>query len=455
MSNTTVVVVDDDANMCALVRDMMRPRGIPVVIGELKSDIVSELDKASAAVFLTDLRLPRIDGLELCRRVVAARPDVPVVVMTGFGSLETAIDAIRAGAYDFVTKPVDAASLAVVLERAIKHHQLKSEVRLLRQQAADRRDVDAIIGESQSMREVRDVIKQVAPLDVTVLISGESGTGKEVVARALHDASPRRDAPFVAINCAAMPEQLLESQMFGHVRGAFTDARSDRNGLLVQASGGTLFLDEIGELPLVLQPKLLRALQERVVRPVGADKEVPFDARIVVATNKDLQAAAQAGTFREDLFYRVNVVHIALPPLRARGEDVLRLAQLFLTRAAQRMNRPVRGISAGAAAALLAHPWPGNVRELQNAIERAVALTRYEDIVASDLPARAMRNGPSISDEIELISLDEVERRHTLAVLQAVKGSRKKASAILGVDPKTLYRKLVAWGADANVNVAT
>jgi DNA-binding NtrC family response regulator len=449
----SILVIDDDENMCALVADMLRPRGFRVSIGDLRKDIVAEVDGAGADVLLTDLRLPRINGLELCRRLAEARPDIPAVVMTGFGSLETAIEAIRAGAYDFVTKPIDAAALALVLDRAVRHRQLKAEVRLLREKA-DRREVDSIVGESNAMREVREIVRQVADLDVTVLISGESGTGKEVVARALHDASQRRDAPFVAVNCAAMPEHLLESQLFGHVRGAFTDARTDRNGLLVQASGGTLFLDEIGEMPLLLQPKLLRALQERVVRPVGAEKEVPFDARIVVATNKDLERQVSDGHFREDLYYRVNVVHIALPPLRARGEDVLRLAQLFLTRAAQRMNRPVRGISAGAAAQLLAHPWPGNVRELQNAIERAVALTRYEEIVAADLPMRAPRNAEQ-SDEVELVSLEEVERRHTLKVLHAVKGSRKRASAILGVDPKTLYRKLVAWGADVTQGVSS
>jgi len=313
---------------------------------------------------------------------------------------------------------------------------------------------------------MKEVIRQVADLDVTVLITGESGTGKEVVARSLHHESRRRQGPFVAINCAAMPEHLLESQLFGHVRGAFTDARADRAGLFIQAQGGTLLLDEIGEMPLSLQPKLLRAIQERVVRPVGGDKEVAFDARVVVSTNKDLQAAVNAGTFREDLFYRVNVVHIAVPPLRTRGEDILRLAQAFLTTAATKMNRPVRGISAGAASSLLAYSWPGNVRELQNAIERAVALTRYEEIVSADLPepsspfsaSLALKsNGSAATGDangsngqaIELVPLEEIERRHILAVFEAVGKSRKRAASVLQVDPKTLYRKLLAWGVES------
>jgi DNA-binding NtrC family response regulator len=450
-----VLVIDDEKDMCSLVEDMLGPKGFEVKTGKHLEDIIAQLDESGAEVLLTDLRMPKIDGLGLCRRIAESRPDVPVVVMTGFGSLETAVQAIRAGAYDFVTKPVEVDTLVMAMSRAVRHRRLEAEVRRLRSREAEPSGGAAtIIGESDAMRRLRELVRQLADLDVTVLVTGESGTGKEVVARALHEESGRRLSPFVAINCAAVPEHLLESQLFGHVRGAFTDARSDRAGLFVQASGGTLFLDEIGEMPLSLQPKILRALQERVVRPVGSEKEVPFDARVLVATNKDLEAAVAAGRFRQDLYYRVNVVSIDLPPLRARGDDALALAQLFLARAAKRMSRPVRGISTGGAAAILGYEWPGNVRELQNAMERAVALTRYEEIVAADLPEpKGGSKGGPVSpaqggDGVELISLDEVERRHVLAVLAAVGNSRKRASAVLGVDPKTLYRKLLQWGGD-------
>ncbi|HEY1098840.1 MAG TPA: sigma-54 dependent transcriptional regulator, partial [Myxococcota bacterium] len=309
---------------------------------------------------------------------------------------------------------------------------------------------EQIIGDSPPMLNVKAVLGQVAPLDVTVLISGESGTGKEVVARALHARSPRRDRPFVAVNCAALPETLLESHLFGHVRGAFTDARTDRGGLFAEATGGTILLDEFGELPLALQPKLLRALQERTYRPLGGTKDLSFDARLVVATNRNLEAMVKAGRFREDLFYRVNVVSIELAPLRNRNEDILPLAHHLLQRAAARLQRPVRAISPGAARALLDYPWPGNVRELSNAIERAVALTRFESIVEDDLPEKVKKGAvaataPGNDDSVQLTSLEEVERKHVLRVLAAVHDNRARAAAILGIDPKTLYRKLRGW----------
>jgi DNA-binding NtrC family response regulator len=444
---STVLVIDDEAQMCALVVDMMKPRGIRVVVGDHKQDIVEQIDATGAHVLLTDLRLPGVDGLALCGRVAEARPDVPVVVMTGFGSVENAIAAIRAGAYDFVTKPVEAEALALVLARAQRHALLKRELRVLRA-AGDARAADPLLGESSAMRHVRDTVRQVADLDVNVLITGESGTGKEVVARLLHDSSRRREAPFVAINCAALPEHLLESQLFGHARGAFTDARADRAGLFVQASGGSLFLDEIGEMPLALQPKLLRALEERSVRPVGSDKAVAVDLRFIIATNKDLEASVQDGTFREDLFYRVNVVRIDLPPLRNRGDDALSLAHEFVKRAATRMNRPVRGISPAAASAIVEYAWPGNVRELQNAMERAVALTRYEELTVADLPIATERTGTVRTPTGELGALEDVERKHVIAVLEHVGWSRKRAATILKIDPKTLYRKLLAWGVE-------
>jgi two-component system response regulator HydG len=285
-----------------------------------------------------------------------------------------------------------------------------------------------------------------------VLVTGESGTGKEVVARALHRRSRRRGGPFIALNCAAMPEPLLESELFGHVRGAFTDARASRTGLFVQANRGTLLLDEIGDLPLALQPKLLRALQERVVRPVGGDAEVPFDARLIATTNRDLESAVEEGQFREDLYFRVNVIRVQLPPLRARESDVLLLAQHFLTQHAERAGKRLVGISPAAAERLVSYEWPGNVRELQNCIERAVALARYEEITVDDLPEkiRAYRRSHVLvasDDPAELVPLEEVERRYVLRVMEAVRGNKTLAARVLGLGRKTLYRKLEQYGA--------
>jgi len=286
-----------------------------------------------------------------------------------------------------------------------------------------------------------------------VLVRGESGTGKELVAQALHKRGRRTAGPFVAVNCAAMPETLLESELFGHARGAFTDAKSARTGLFVQADHGTLFLDEIGTMPLGLQPKLLRALQQRTVRPVGSDTEVPFDVRLVAATNADLEAAVEAGTFREDLFFRINVIPIEVPPLRRRGNDVLLLAQRFLEEFASQAQKPVRGLTSAAAEKLLGYSWPGNVRELRNCIERAVALTRFEQLTVEDLPDKVRdAKRPAVllaaDDPSELVPMEEVERRYILRVLEAAGGNKASAARILGLDRKTLYRKLERWGAE-------
>ena len=413
------------------------------------------LGSSDADVVLTDLNMPGMNGLELCERIALNRPDVPVVVITAFGSMETAIAAIRAGAYDFVTKPFELDALGLVLERAVTHHRLRDEVRRLREVVEERTGSDAVVGESPALKKAWELIHRIADSDTTVLITGESGTGKEVAARAIHERSRRQEAPFVPINLAAMPEALLESELFGHARGAFTDARSARTGLFVEANGGTLFLDEVGELPLALQPKLLRALQERKVRPVGGNAEVPFDVRIVAATNRDLEAAVEEGRFREDLFYRLNVVGLELPPLRARGNDVLLLAQRFLRQFADRSGKRVSGVSPQAAQRLLDYGWPGNVRELQNCIERAVALTRFEQLAVDDLPEkiqryRATQLMPEGVDASSVVTLEELERRYILRVLGAMGGSRTLAARALGVDRKTLFRKLERWKQEGN-----
>ena len=446
MSAWQLLLVEDDEASADLLREWLTPRGFevhPVTSGEAA---LAQLRDRPFAVVLTDVHMPGMDGLQLCKRVVEAHPDVPVVVVTAFGSLETAIEAIRSGAYDFVTKPFDLEAVTLVLQRAVDHQALRSEVRRLRAAVVPPRGSALSRLSSLSLASVRDVVTRVAALESTVLIRGESGTGKELVARALHEESGRK-GPFLAVNCAAVPEALIESELFGHVKGAFTDAQKARAGLFTQAEGGTLFLDEIGELALSLQPRLLRALQERRVRPVGSDAEVPFDARVVTATHRNLEQAVAEGRFREDLFFRINVIALELPPLRARGNDVLTLAQDFLADFARRMGREVSGMSPAVAERLLAYDWPGNVRELQNCMERAVALARYAQLTVDDLPDR-VRSFQVADEERDvdggagLVTLEELERRYILRVLRSVGGSRTLAAQTLGINRKTLYRKL-------------
>jgi two-component system response regulator HydG len=446
-----ILLVDDDPAMTEALAQALPQKGYAATTCGSADEALRLLDGEDFDVVVTDLHMKGMNGLELCARVVANRPDIPVVVITAFGSLESAVEAIRAGAYDFVTKPFETKTLTLALDRAVQHRTLRHEVRRLREQIDRARPVPDLIGESVALRPVRDLIERLGDSDASVLVTGESGTGKEVVARALHNTGRRRSGAFIAVNCAALPEALLESELFGHTRGAFTDAKAPRTGLFVQAHGGTLFLDEIGDMPASLQVKLLRALQERRIRPIGAETETPIDVRLVCATNRDLETAIEERRFREDLFFRINVVQVSLPPLRVRGNDILLLAQHFLGRFATQAQKSVRGINAAAAEKLMAYPWPGNVRELQNAIERAVALTRFEEISADDLPDR-IRNYQASQllvegqDPSELVPLEEVERRYVLRVLEALGGRRSDAAKVLGIDRKTLYRKLELWG---------
>jgi two-component system response regulator HydG len=442
-----LLVIDDDRSMCEVLEAELRRRDF-----EVKGATSAEeaLEKVAADDFncvITDVTMPGMSGVELCQRLVATREDLPVIVMTAFGNMETAIAAIRAGAYDFITKPFETEDLALTVERALRHRALREEVKRLRLAVTDGARFDDMVGQSSAMKRMYDLVARVAETDTTCLITGESGTGKELVARGIHVRSQRKDGPFVAINCAAMPESLLESELFGHVKGAFTDARATRQGLFIKASRGTLFLDEIGEMPAGMQAKLLRALQEKTVRPVGGDSELPFDARIIAATNRDLETEVEEKRFREDLFYRINVVRIHVPPLRARGNDILLLAQHFLERYAAQSRRGVVGMTSGAADKLLSYPWPGNVRELQNCIERAVALAQFDKIGVDDLPEkvrdfRTTRIAVESNDPAELLPMDEVERRYIQRVLEAVGGNKTLAAQVLGFDRRTLYRKL-------------
>jgi DNA-binding NtrC family response regulator len=447
-----ILVVDDDSSMCDLLRDGLNRRGFEITTRPGAADAMALMEQEDFEAVVTDLNMKGMGGIELCRRLAEGRPNVPVIVITAFGSLDTAVAAIRAGAYDFVQKPFELDALAMALERAVKHRALREEVKRLKRVIQDSSDPETLLlGESEPMLKLRQILEKVAQGDATVLLEGETGTGKELVARKIHLLGARSQAPFVAVNCAAMPAALLESELFGHVRGAFTDARSDRTGLFVQANRGVLFLDEVGELPLELQPKLLRALQERRVRPVGSDRETPFDVQVIAASNRDLEREVEEGRFRKDLFYRIHVVSIYVPPLRMRGNDILLLAQHFIRRFAKKGSKAVDGITSAAAQRLLAYDWPGNVRELQNCVERAIAMTEFQSITVEDLPEalrEPRRTPPSTrnSDTGEVLRLEEMERRYILQVLEHLGGNRTAAAKTLGLDRKTLYRKLKSFG---------
>ncbi len=447
---TRVLVVDDDSELCETLEAGLKKRAYDVAWVTRAEVAFERLLAEDFDVVLTDQTMPGTDGIALCERIVATRPDVPVVVMTAFGSLDSAVAAIRAGAYDFINKPVQLDVLAIAIDRAARTRALREEVRRLRSPLA-RESFDGLVGRSASMRKIYDLVERVADSEATILITGESGTGKEVFANAIHRRSRRAHGPFVAINCTAMPETLLESELFGHTRGAFTDAREARAGLFVQARGGTLLLDEVGDMPMTLQPKILRVLQERKVRPLGSTTEVAIDVRVIAATNRDLEGAIEEKRFREDLYFRLNVIQIPLPPLRSRGGDVLPLAQRLLETFAERAGKPITGIAPAAAEKLVAYSWPGNVRELQNCIERAVALARLEHIVVEDLPEKLREHRASHvlvtgNDPSELAPMEEVERRYVLRVLEAVRGNKAAAARVLGFERKTLYRKLELWG---------
>jgi DNA-binding NtrC family response regulator len=440
-----ILVADDDKEMCELAEASLARRGYKVTWRLTAEEALAELDREDFAVLLIDIHMQGMNGLELCSQALLKRPDAVVVVMTGFGTLEDAIGAMRAGAYDFITKPVSTDALALSVDRAARHRAMNDELKRLRRRV-DQHELPNIVGQSDSIRHMADIVERIAETDTSVLITGESGTGKELVARAIHERSGRR-GPFCAVNCAALPETLLESELFGHARGAFTDARVARSGLFVEAHNGTLFLDEVGEMPLGMQAKMLRALQERKVRPLGTGQEIPFDARLITATNRELEGEVSGKRFREDLFYRINVVRIDVPPLRSRGNDTLMLAQYFLERAAARSNRQVTRIGRLVAEKLTDYDWPGNVRELENCMERAVALARFDEITVEDLPEKVRQFQPTefqnlSSNPLELPSMEEVEERHIRRVLTAVGGNKTLAAKVLKLDRRTLYRKL-------------
>jgi DNA-binding NtrC family response regulator len=451
-ARAVILVVDDDAAMRDYLREELEHEGFRVEVAGSGRAGVERVKQGGIDLVVSDVKMPDLDGLDLLREVREVQPAPYVITITAFGSIDTAIRAVKLGAFDYVTKPFEIEQLVLVIDKALSEQSLRSEVARLREEVARSVRFENIIGRSRAMQEVFALIRRVAASQASVLITGESGTGKELVARALHAHSPRANRPFVAVNCAAIPETLLESDLFGYKRGAFTDAKADKAGLFVEANGGTIFLDEIGELPLTLQPKLLRALQEREIRPLGGTKSERVDIRLITATNRHLEQRLKEGRFREDLFYRLNVIHIHLPPLRDRAEDVLPLAEHFLTRSAERAGKPLRSFKETAKKLLLAHAWPGNVRELENVVERAVALAEGDIVTPEDLPP-ALRERKSqdrlTSALMQGLTLEELERQYIQRVLEAEGGNKTRAAQRLGLDRKTLYRKLEEYAAPA------
>lgn len=444
-ARTTILVVDDDADMRAWVKEDLENEGFTVVTAQGGREGVERVRRGGIELVVSDVKMPDLDGLDLLREIREITPTPFVIIVTGFGSIDTAIRAVKLGANDYITKPFKIDQLLISIDKALAERELRTEVTRLREEVSRRDRLENIIGRSPAMQEIFALIRRVSTSHTNILITGESGTGKELVARAIHAKSPRSRRPFVAMNCAAIPENLLESELFGYARGAHSTARTDHPGLFTEANGGTIFLDEVAELPLVLQPKLLRVLQDGEVRALGSNRTERVDTRIIAATNRDLERQLKIGEFREDLFYRLNVIQINLPPLRARLDDILLLADHFLDRARERAQKQVRGWEESTKKLLLAYHWPGNVRELENVVERAVALTERERIGPEDLP-RPLHEKPSYDRLAAAVAqgmtLEQLEREFIERILVIEGGNKTRAALRLGLDRKTLYRKL-------------
>ena len=443
-----VLVVDDEENIRLVLETLLSRHGYEVESADSAERALARIEAFAPAFVIADVRMPGMTGIELCQALRERGVDATIIVMSAYGSVEQALEAIKAGAYDYVAKPFKQDEILFVLAKAEEREALRRENRALRETVDREQKVAGLLGDSGAMREVHRLIQKVGEYRTTVLIQGESGTGKELVARALHTRSPRVDRAFVAINCGAIPENLMESELFGHKRGAFTDAHSDKRGIFQEADGGTLFLDEIGELSLNLQVKLLRALQEGVVRPLGAQKDVRVDVRVVAATVRDLQKEVDAGRFREDLFYRLNVLQIQVPPLRDRVEDIPLLIDHFITRTNARLGTIIRGAEPGVRKLLASYHWPGNVRELENLIERAVVLAEGDVLAPADIPerfqaapdavARVMQSGELSIKKANRVIEESLIRR----ALDKTGGNRTAASRLLEISHRALLYKI-------------
>ena len=435
-----VLVVDDDQTARRLLHEVMAREGYRVEAAETGREAIEKSGAAFFDVVLSDIRMPDRDGLEVLRALKRLAPETIVIMMTAFGSIETAIEAIKEGAYDYISKPFKLDEVRLTVKRALDHKRLLKENIRFRQELRERYQLENIVGRSHSMLEVYKVIARVASSSSTVLIQGESGTGKELVARAIHYNSPWADSPFVVVDCGALTETLLESELFGHVRGAFTGAVASKKGLLEDADGGTCFLDEVGGIERTLQAKLLRFLQEREIKRVGSTDSVRLNVRVIAATNRDLEALVREGKFREDLFYRLSVVAIPLPPLRERKDDIPFLAEHFLAKYTRQNKKQISHISPEATVLLCEHDWPGNVRELEHVIERGVALTGSPVLFPDDLPAKLRKDAGVGASSAQSLTLRELEKQHIQRMLRVARGNRSLTAQLLGVHRRTLYR---------------
>ena len=445
-----ILVVDDEDSHRIMLRAVLSEDGYAVTEAADGTDAIMAVEKEAFDVILLDIRMTNMDGIEALTEIRKISPLVPVLIMTAYASVKTAVEALKAGAFDYLTKPLDIEELKILIEKALEHYHLRAENLVLKERLGDRFDFSRIIGRSPKMKSLLEALAMVAPSDATVLIMGESGTGKEVVANAIHHNSPRAGQPFIKVSCAALPETLLESELFGHEKGAFTGAVSRREGRFQLAHRGTIFLDEVGEMSPAIQTKLLRVLQEKEFEPVGSGHTIKVDIRVITATNRDLEKDVKDGRFREDLYYRLNVVPIALPPLRERKEDIPPLAEHFLAHYREKNRKPLKGISGKALDLLVRYDWPGNIRELENCIERAVIMARDEVIVPADFPLQIqMLYGEGENDGFDIpygIGLEEMERVLIVKTLAETGGNRTRASEILGINRRTLQNKLRVYG---------
>jgi two-component system, NtrC family, response regulator AtoC len=443
-----ILVVDDEENIRLVLRTLLKKHGYEVEVADSGEAALGALESFDPDVILTDVRMPRMGGLDLLATLKAKQHPATVIVMSAYGNVDLAIEAMKAGAYDYVSKPFKPDEIVLALRKAEERETLRRENRALKEQIHKENQYESILAKSREMLEIFKTISKIADFKTTVLVTGESGTGKELVARAIHTRSARKGAPFVAVNCGAIPENLLESELFGHKKGAFTDATSDRRGLFEEAHGGTLFLDEIGELPLNLQVKLLRVLHDESIRRVGDSKDVKVDVRIITATHRDLSADVKAGRFREDVFYRINVLPIHIPPLRSRREDVNLLIDHFITRNNARLGTVIRGVATDARKLLLEYAWPGNVRELENTIERAMVLADADVLQVTDMPERVRDALDPV--QVHLASGELSIKRTAAAIeqilirraLQKTKGNRTRAADLLEISHRALLYKI-------------
>ncbi|MGI5863852.1 MAG: sigma-54-dependent transcriptional regulator [Myxococcales bacterium] len=457
-----ILLVDDDSSMRHVLAVILTESGYEVRAVSNGEEALAELEKHDYDLVLSDVRMPKMDGLTLLKEIRERRPELTVVVMSAYGTHDSAIEAVKAGAYDYINKPFKPDEVVLVLRKAEERERLKRENERLRSELSRDLTIKNLIGTSEQMQEVVRQVRKLAPVKSTALITGESGTGKELIARALHELSPRAAMPFVAVNCGALPEQLMESELFGHAKGAFTDAVRSKKGLFTEADGGTLLLDEVGELPAALQVKLLRVLQEEEIRPVGDTRSQKIDVRVVAATRRDLAKEVAEGRFREDLYYRLNVVNVRLPPLRERPSDIPNLAWHFVAKYNERLGRkpPITSISAAAMDVLLAHSWPGNVRELENAIERAMVLCEGETITPEGLRQISPRPSPtSVAPDALVIGPEElsIKRATTLIEAELIRralrktgGNRTRAAELLELSQRALIYKIKDYGIDAD-----